>query len=88
MWKLYSLAVLFVTFYPYLASTHCYDEPGPLREFVNIAKSFTTNARVCGHRCNVETWTEDGRLYVSFETEMTCEDIPRKNSQAFITLKS
>ncbi len=79
MWKLYSLAVLLVTFYPYLASADCYDEPVPLRVFTNVVKSFLDNAILAGKNTTVATWTDDnGRLFVTFLTTVTCEEDPRK----------
>ncbi len=82
MWKLYSLVVILVAFYPYMASSadDCEDTVlSPLRIFVNVVNSFTDGAILAGHKCTVDIHTENGSLTVTFDTEITCDDVPSKN---------
>lgn len=84
MSKLYSLAILLLTLSPLLAheivEPPCDPpSPPPLRVFTNVVKSFFAGALLVGHNCTVETWTNStGALFVTFLTDITGDDIPRK----------
>lgn len=53
----------------------------PLEIFIDVVNSFRDEAILAKHKCVVDIWTtEKGCHYVSFETDMTSDDVPRKFS--------